>query len=425
MIEVLQFGCKFAVNIFDIYIKVKLLNVLFKNKLYYKRFLYTAISINLIAMLLLEYYTPYVWVNFITATVLIFMLVCCYQTTIWKKLFTTLIINVLLSLSEMIIAILIKLDNLSFLTKASNGESIALFLSRIVFWIIVIIVQKIVDKDNPNKLSLKAAVLEILVFLSMIFELLYLCIVKEDNITINSVVLFTSEITFYLLIYLQDCLMELFASNKQASLIAQEKEYYQKEAEIIQQKQELERQFRHDLNNRLQILNDIAECGNISELKNYLSEIDTRQKKHNIYSNTGNLIIDSIINSKLQDASEKEIKVNADIILPAHIEISTDDMVIILGNLLDNAIEACEKVDADKYIDILMRYENGCIFLNIKNSFNHVINRAGDEFITLKKDKTLHGLGIKSVKNTIETYNGIIEFSSKSNEFSVDIILYL
>ena len=50
-------------------------------------------------------------------------------------------------------------------------------------------------------------------------------------------------------------------------MIAQEKEYYQKEAEIIQQKQELERQFRHDLNNRLQILNDIAERGNISELK--------------------------------------------------------------------------------------------------------------------------------------------------------------
>ena len=425
MIEVLQFGCKFAVNIFDIYIKVKLLNVLFKNKLYYKRFLYTAISINLIAMLLLEYYTPYVWVNFITATVLIFMLVCCYQTTIWKKLFTTLIINVLLSLSEMIIAILIKLDNLSFLTKASNGESIALFLSRIVFWIIVIIVQKIVDKDNPNKLSLKAAVLEILVFLSMIFELLYLCIVKEDNITINSVVLFTSEITFYLLIYLQDCLMELFASNKQASLIAQEKEYYQKEAEIIQQKQELERQFRHDLNNRLQILNDIAERGNISELKNYLSEIDTKQKEHTVYSNTENLIIDSIINSKLQYASEKRIKVNADIILPAHIKVNTDDMVIILGNLLDNAIEACEKVNTDKYIDILMRYEDGCIILNIKNSFNQVINRAGNEFITLKKDKALHGLGIKSVKNTIDTYNGIIEFSSKGNEFSVDIILYL
>ena len=220
MIELLQFGCKFAVNIFDIYIKVKLLNVLFKNKIYDKRFLYTAISINLITMFLLEYYTPYVWVNFITSTVLIFMLVCCYETTIWKKLCTTLIINILLSLSEMIIAILIKLDNLSFLTKASNGESIALFLSRIVFWIIVIIVQKIIDKDNPNKLSLKTAILEILVFLSMTFELLFLCIDKDDSITINSVVLFTSEITFYLLIYLQDCLMELFVSNKQASLIA-------------------------------------------------------------------------------------------------------------------------------------------------------------------------------------------------------------
>ena len=147
-------------------------------------------------MLLLDYYTPYVLINFITSTILIFMLVCCYEATICKKICVTLIINILLSLSELLIAILIRLDNLSFLTKASNGESIALFLSRIVFWIIVIIVQKIVDKDNPNKLSLKAAVLEILVFLSMIFELLYLCIVKEDNITINSVVLFTSEITF-------------------------------------------------------------------------------------------------------------------------------------------------------------------------------------------------------------------------------------
>ena len=72
-------------------------------------------------------------------------------------------------------------------------------------------------------------------------------------------------------------------------------------------------------------------------------------------------------------------------------------MVIILGNLLDNAIEACEKVNTDKYIDILMRYEDGCIILNIKNSFNQVINRAGNEFITLKKDKDLHGIGIKSV----------------------------
>ena len=77
MIEALQFGCKFAVNLFDIYIKIKLLNVLFKNKLYDKRFLYTAISINLIVTILLEYYTPYVLVNFITATILIFILVCC------------------------------------------------------------------------------------------------------------------------------------------------------------------------------------------------------------------------------------------------------------------------------------------------------------------------------------------------------------
>lgn len=425
MIEVLQVGNKFAVNVFDIYIIVRLLKGIFKDKVYDKRFLYAAIPINMIVTLLVDYYEPYVWVNFIISVLLIFMLACCYEVQVWKKIGVTAGINILLALSEMITALLMGIENLSVLAKAANGERIALFFSRIIFWIIVTIAQKIIVKDKTNILSRKVVALEIIVFLTIICELLFLCLRKQESIVIETAVLFASEVTVYLMIYLQDCLVELFSSKEQASLIEKEKEYYQKEAVIIQQKQELVRQFQHDWKNRLQILNEIAEYENISELKKYLSEIEIRMKEQETFSHTGNLIIDSIINSKLQDAIGMGIEVNASVMLPASIEVNTDDMVVILGNLLDNAIEACERVNFSKYIKLLMSYEEGCIILSIKNSFDQVINKVSGEFITRKEDKGLHGLGIKSVKNTVEKYNGIIEFISESKEFSVDIMLYL
>lgn len=425
MIEVLQFGNKFAVKAFDIYITVRLLKAIFKDRVYDKRFLYAAISINMIVTLWVDYYEPYVWVNLVTSVLSIFMLACCYDAQMWKKIGVTVGINILLALSEVMIALLIGIQNLSVFEKASNGESIALFFSRIIFWIIVAIIQKFTTKDKINKLSGKVVVLEIIVFSTIICELVFLCMRRQESIVIETAVLFASEVTVYLMIYLQDCLVDLFSSKEQASLIEKEKEYYQKEAIIIQEKQELVRQFRHDWKNRLQILNEIAEHENIVELKKYLSELEIRTKEQETFSNTGNLIIDSIINSKLQDAKEMGIEVKAGVILPETLEVNTDDMVVILGNLLDNAIEACEKVNFFKYIKLFMRYEEGCIIISIKNSFDQIINKAGGEFITRKKDKNLHGLGIKSVKNTVEKYNGIIEFTSEGKEFSVDIMFYL
>lgn len=424
MMDVFQFCNGFAVNAFDIYIIIRFLKVILKGRLYDKRFLYTAIAINMIVRLLEGEYVPYVWVNFITSVFLTFMLVGCYKSQMWKKFAVATGVILLSALSEMIIALLIGIDNLDFLAKGSNGENIALFLSRIIFWVIVSIVLKILDRANPDQICGKVAVLKIIVFLMLIIELTFFCVRKQENIVIESVVLVTSEVTVYLMIYLQDCLVELFASRKQASLIEQEKEYYQREAVIILQKQELQRQFRHDLKNRLQILNEIAEFGNIAELKKYLLEIGTKYREQEVFSNTGNLIIDSIINSKLQDAVEKGIKVNASVMLPSAIEVKTDDMVVILGNLLDNAIEACERIEFSKYIKLFVNYEKGCIVLSIQNSFDQVVSKDG-ELITRKKDKSMHGLGIKSVKNTVRKYNGVIEFTSKGREFSVNIILYL
>lgn len=425
MLEVLRFCNRFAVNAFDLYIIVRVMSVVFKDRLKDKKALYAALAVNMLVRLPGDYYAPYVWVNVLTNVVLISMLAGCYEAPLPRKAVTAAGIMILLTLSEILIGLVIGIESLSFLERAHNDESIALFLSRILFWAVVTAAMKLMDRDHAYKLPLKVTALETMIFLILGSEFLVLCVRERESIVTESMVLFTAELTFYLMIYLQDCLTQLFASREQAALMEQEKEYYRREAAIIQQKQELQRQFRHDLKNRLQVLQEIAQHGTIPELKQYLAEMEAKHKERQVFASTGNLIIDSIINSKLQDAEEQGIQAHANVALPAAMNINSDDMVVILGNLLDNAIEACQRTGAPGYIRLFMSYEQGCVVLSIKNSFDRIINREQGEFATRKEDKSRHGLGIPSVRHTVGKYNGILEFTSEGTEFCVDAMLYV
>lgn len=425
MTEALQFCDRLAVNAFDLYIIVRLFRAVFKDRLRGKGFLCAAISVNMIVRLLESYFVPYIWVNIITNILLVFMLAGCYESPVWKRAGVTVGTVFLLSLSEIVTALVVGIDHLSFLDTASNGESFTMFLSRIFFLILVTLLLKMAGRDRFYKLPAKVAALETAILLVLGSEFLFLCVGQQESIVTKSMALLTAEITFYLMIYLQDCLTKLLASREQACLMEQEKEYYQREAAMTRQKQEFLRQFQHDLKNRLQVLNEIARRGNMVELEDYLWEIEGKYKEQELFSNTGNLIIDSIINCKLQDAAEKGIQVEASIALPAALEVKTDDMVVILGNLLDNAIEACERTDSARYIRLSMNYEKGCVMVSVKNSFDQIVCADQGELATRKKDRALHGLGIKSVKNTVEKYCGIAEFTSAGAEFSADILLYL
>ena len=253
----------------------------------------------------------------------------------------------------------------------------------------------------------------------------FFCTNKKGGIVIESAVLLSSELTVYLMIYLQDCLLELYKSKELSSIIEHEKDFYKKEAVILQQKNELESQFWHDWNNRMQVLNNIAECENVSALKDFVLKMDNKAKMHKVYSGSGILIVDSIINSKLTDAENQNIEVAASVKIPSDIEVDADDMVVILGNLLDNAIEACDRVNSHKYIKVSLKYKKGCLFINVRNSFDNVIEQINGEYITRKDNKALHGIGLKSVKATIDKYNGGIKFLTDKDEFNVHVMLYL
>lgn len=206
----------------------------------------------------------------------------------------------------------------------------------------------------------------------------------------------------------------------------QEKEYYQREAAMTRQKQEFLRQFQHDLKNRLQVLNEIARRGNMVELEDYLWEIEGKYKEQELFSNTGNLIIDSIINCKLQDAAEKGIQVEASIALPTALEVKTDDMVVILGNLLDNAIEACMGIEEESqrfiriYIDVLQ----GQLYLYVLNATAGILKRWGNSYLSTK-DSREHGYGLMRMDRVVEKYHGYLDRQDEEGVFATEVLLPL
>lgn len=141
-------------------------------------------------------------------------------------------------------------------------------------------------------------------------------------------------------------------------------------------------------------------------------------------SNTGNIVIDSIINFKYEEAYKKKIYFNLDIKVPPNMEVEDFDITIILGNLLDNAIQAVDKIE-DKKINISIKYDKGRLLIKVSNKFNEYLVYNNGELVSTKKDKENHGLGIKNIKDVLDKYKGEINFSTYDSLFSVNIILYV
>ena len=97
-------------------------------------------------------------------------------------------------------------------------------------------------------------------------------------------------------------------------------------------------------------------------------------------------------------------------------------MNIILGNLLENAIEACQKV-SDPWIDIAFKYNDGLLFIEISNPYSGAIIKRDSVFDTTKQDASVHGIGVYSVREAVKRNNGTISFDTENQIFKVDVLL--
>lgn len=187
------------------------------------------------------------------------------------------------------------------------------------------------------------------------------------------------------------------------------------------------RRIRHDLNGYLLNLKTFIQSGNTKEAETKIDYILEHNQIHkNEVSHSGNLVIDSLINYKYSLAQNNGINMKCYAFVPEQMPFDGADLCIILGNLLDNAMEAVNNLAADqRHMDISLSQVKDNLSIVVQNPYagNIIKNRRG-QIITSKPDKRIHGIGLDSVQRTVEKYNGEFLVEYKNGLFKANVLLY-
>lgn len=180
----------------------------------------------------------------------------------------------------------------------------------------------------------------------------------------------------------------------------------------------------HEYKNQIMCISALIKKKNYQELEKYVNEISGRLDKELDFICTNNVIVDAILNSKYQEIRGKKIVFVLKINDLANLFIRDEDIVIILANLLNNAIEACEKCKNKKIIKLKFIHEDNSVVISVKNTHRNVINYVDNEIQTSKKEETgEHGVGIKNIIEIIEKYEGSYVIQSDDKEFYFSILI--
>lgn len=194
--------------------------------------------------------------------------------------------------------------------------------------------------------------------------------------------------------------------------------------------------MKHDMKNTLSVIMQLAtgneETGN-AELQAYLSELNRTMERLEFQFRTGNTVVDTLLNMKYHEAVRTipDMQMDADrLLFPDNLLIQSYDIGIILGNALDNAIEACRKLkgkesDAETFIRLSSFRKGKMIFIEITNSFDgNVIRKRQSEFpATDKADKEAHGIGLANIKSVAEKYHGDVDWSVDGKVFILSVMM--
>ncbi len=184
---------------------------------------------------------------------------------------------------------------------------------------------------------------------------------------------------------------------------------------------------RHDLKHQMLNLLTLLQKGEYEKLESDMKQMAELDSLNGLFVvNTQNSIIDSFVNNQYAVAKEKGIDFRVKIDVPAELPFAGEDLCVILGNALDNAIEACERGQVSKpWISIKLIYDGVNLLMTIENSFDGMIrkNKKGMQ-ISRKANSQQHGIGTYSIQRVVQKYHGYYHVEVMEKEYHLEIILY-
>lgn len=199
-----------------------------------------------------------------------------------------------------------------------------------------------------------------------------------------------------------------------------------KQRDEVQNIYQTMRAWRHDYHNHMQAIKALLSMGKKDELSDYLDNLEKDLDSIDIAIRTGNVGLDAILSSKVSIARKNNIEVNCTAKVPDELKITDVHLCAIVGNLLDNAIEACEKItegSEPRFIRIYIGLFKSQLYISVSNSTCEKHRRRLSELVTSKLGE--HGFGLRRIDKLAEKYDGFVNRKNEPGIFATEVMLPL
>lgn len=224
--------------------------------------------------------------------------------------------------------------------------------------------------------------------------------------------------------YLYHMMAENYRNLRENDIYRQQTSIYRNQLDVIMESQGRIRALRHDMKNHIMALQMLLQKKDLEEACRYLGSMQEFMANPSEYVVTGNESVDGLLNYKLQRANEILEMVEARVSIPEKLMLHSFDLNVVLGNLLDNAIEAAVRTE-EKELRIAIRLEKGILFIHIRNSCQGIADGRVERLTTTKEDAPNHGIGLRNVRRIIEKYHGDMDLVCENGCMETDIIMYI
>ena len=365
-----------------------------------------------------------------TMLVLILAVAFLYKSSFFVKVFASVIIIVITILAEMLTGVLI-----AVVTKASVEvltSNIFYYIQGVLFSkaILLILVKMIQYKKLPTYSKISKT-LFIPIFALPVSTILIIYVVSQyaySLVNINSVVWVAVSVVLLvssniLVFFLFEKQMLQDEETKKSILIQQQLQYQTQYFKELSDKYKLSNKTIHDTKNQLFAIAAAMSNNDMAAAKIRIEELCKNAAAGENSIRTGNDALDALINTKYNDNKELNIKFKHNIMMKTNNKIDNIDLCIIIGNALDNAIEACSKIDKSKEKEIVLkiRQVNETLAIEMTNPTAESIEKVNGKLVSNKKEKELHGFGMQSIVEIVNKYNGNLNYSQKDGLFSLKI----
>ncbi len=184
------------------------------------------------------------------------------------------------------------------------------------------------------------------------------------------------------------------------------------------------RGWRHDYHNHMQSVKAYLAMDSLEEARAYLDALDQDLDEINLLFNTGNINADAVLNAKISLAIKKGIQVDYKAAVPKTLAVSDSDLCVVIGNLIDNAVESCEKVAPEnQFIRLYIGIFQKQLYLSVSNATSETVRKLDEQYISTKRGN--HGHGLKRINKIVDKYGGFVNRKNEPGVFVTEILLPL